>query len=349
MTKAGDAVHRPLILKHMNMSEEEISKIASTFGIEKESEINIIDTSRGNDVRINAIIDRKYVLRIWSTSFSEKRIAAIARLCERYNSIGVIAPHYHKTKNGKYTCNYGRYTCNLSDYIDLPTEYELGNSVDHESVKKDVLAMIGKFASMFSGVDLMPEMSMWSIIDLAPLDIGIDEKQENLDMLVSALKEAGEDRFAKEISDFNDSTRKRIESVMRSLPRCVIQGDLNSTNILIKNGSFAGLIDFNMSGTEVNINNFCCETNQEVNEDEFISMPTVNFYSKWRSEQESELTQILKFYNLNEEEKTALDYYRKICLISQYPNVLSFISLLKKDKAKTIELLELIINEKHLR
>ncbi len=33
---------------------------------------------------------------------------------------------------------------------------------------------------------------MWSIIDLAPLDVDIDEKQENLDLLVENLKELGE-------------------------------------------------------------------------------------------------------------------------------------------------------------
>lgn len=327
----------------MDINREKISEIASEFGVEIGSEINIFDTSREDDIRINAIIDKKHVLRIWSSSFGEKRIAAIARLCERYNSIGVIAPHYRKTKNGKYTYDYGRYTCNLSDYIDLPTEYELGVTVDHESIKKDVLAMTGKFASMFSEIDLMPEKSMWSIIDLAPLDVGIDEKQENLDMLISALKETGEDRLAEEISDFNESIRVRIKSVMRSLPRCVIQGDMNDTNILIKNGSFAGLIDFNMSGTEVNINNFCCETNSEINTDEFISMPTVDFYNKWRAEQDNNLSQILGFYSLNKDETSAIDDYRKICLISQYPNVLSYIFLLKKDKKKTIELLKLII------
>lgn len=32
---------------------------------------------------------------------------------------------------------------------------------------------------------------MWSIIDLAPLDADIDEKQDNLNLLVQALRDAG--------------------------------------------------------------------------------------------------------------------------------------------------------------
>ena len=32
---------------------------------------------------------------------------------------------------------------------------------------------------------------MWSIIDLAPLDVDIDEKQDNLNLLLQALRDAG--------------------------------------------------------------------------------------------------------------------------------------------------------------
>ena len=46
------------------------------------------------------------------------------------------------------------------------------------------------------------------------------------------------------------------------------QGDLNNSNILIKDNHFYGLIDFNLSGTEVNINCFLAETNRGFDEED---------------------------------------------------------------------------------
>jgi len=44
---------------------------------------------------------------------------------------------------------------------------------------------------------------------------------------------------------------EKIKKVFNELPRCVYQGDLNSSNALHQDGRFAGLIDFNMAGTDV--------------------------------------------------------------------------------------------------
>ena len=59
------------------------------------------------------------------------------------------------------------------------------------AVRQSVLASIGHLSQAYSGVDLQPVFSMWSIIDLAPLDVEIDEKQDNLSLLVQALCDAG--------------------------------------------------------------------------------------------------------------------------------------------------------------
>lgn len=99
---------------------------------------------------------------------------------------------------------------------------------------------------------------MWSLFDLAPLDNDVDEKQENLDMLVEHLTAIKEDSLAKELIAFNEQLRNRIKPIHNQLPQCVIQGDLNFSNLLVADGHFKGLIDFNMAGTEVNVNHFCC-------------------------------------------------------------------------------------------
>ena len=86
------------------------------------------------------------------------------------------------------------------------------------------------------------------------------------------------------------------------MPRCVFQGDLNSTNELHKEGHFVGLIDFNMAGTDVNINVFLNETNWFPEEDEFDSMSVSEILSKQDREQDDELSVIYRHYALNDSE-----------------------------------------------
>ena len=68
----------------------------------------------------------------------------------------------------------------------------------------------------------------------------------------------------------NFSARSKIKDHISILPKCVYQGDLNSSNILLDdNNKFCGLIDFNMYGTEVNINCFLNESMYYLNERRF--------------------------------------------------------------------------------
>ncbi|MDE7213376.1 MAG: hypothetical protein K2N42_02225, partial [Anaeroplasmataceae bacterium] len=163
---------------------------------------------------------------------------------------------------------------------------------------------------------------MWSISDLAPLDVEIDEKQENLNTLVSVLEESGEKDISNRLIHFNLRNREAIKKVYKKLPRCVIQGDLNWSNILVNENHFIGLIDFNMSGTEVNINHFCAETNREISLDEFKKHSASELYDLVIQEQNKGLDIIFEEYSLNDLEKASLENYRNIVLISQYPNVM---------------------------
>lgn len=184
---------------------------------------------------------------------------------------------------------------------------------------------------------------MWSLFDLAPLDNDVDEKQENLDMLVEHLTAIKEDSLAKELIAFNEQLRNRIKPIHNQLPQCVIQGDLNFSNLLVADGHFKGLIDFNMAGTEVNVNHFCCETNSCISEDDFSSKEAPEIYNNWIQEQNREFQIILSEYSLNESEAAVLEDYRSICLISQYPNVMSYLDLLNTHREKVLQLLRFIL------
>ncbi|WP_026518533.1 phosphotransferase enzyme family protein [Butyrivibrio sp. MC2021] len=325
------------------MEKEEILSILTEFGINDFKEKKEIDSSSEDDYRLNIILDKKYVLRINNDVMTEERLSSIDRLIGRYREIGVCAPALIKSKSGSYVFMHDGHACYVSEYIDNPSLEEKVEEVDSSVVFKEVWRSIGRLASKYSGVDLSEVNSMWSLIDLAPLDIDVDEKQENLDMLVEELRKIGEDSFAEEVITFNEDTRARIKRVYKNLPRCVIQGDLNESNILVDNGHFAGLIDFNMAGTEVNINQFCCETNLELSGKDFLSKDAETFYGEWARRQQDALNEILAEYVLNDMEKASIMDYRRICNISMYPNVLDFIEFLNLDKTKTLELIRCII------
>ena len=84
--------------------------------------------------------------------------------------------------------------CYLSEYLDYPTLWEIQDQLtaaQQTAVNQSVLASIGHLSQLYSGVDLQPVFSMWSIIDLAPLDVEIDEKHDNLNLLGSGAVRRG--------------------------------------------------------------------------------------------------------------------------------------------------------------
>ena len=325
------------------MNKQEILDILKNYGINDYGEKKEIDTSNGDDYRLNIILDKEYVLRINGDAITEDRLASIDRLAERYREIGLLAPKLYKTGAGKYISKHNRYVCYISEYIDLPSLEEKEDELDLDVVYNEIRCSIGEFASKFTGVDLSEVNSMWSLIDLAPLDVDRDEKQENLDMLEEELRKIHEDSLADEVVAFNNEVRERIKKVYKRLPRCVIQGDLNGSNILVKDGHFVGLIDFNMAGTEVNVNQFCCETNDDITEEEFLSKPVDQLYDEWTRRQNEALEIILSRYTMNDLENSVIDDYRRICQISMYPNVMGYIDFLAQDKEKTLGLIRRII------
>ncbi len=325
------------------MNKAEILGITGRYGITDFNEKKEIDSTNRDDYRLNIILDKKYVLRINGEAITEERLASIDRLAGRYREMGILAPRLYKTDNGKYLSKYDRYVCYISEYIDLPTLEDMENELDITAVYKEISGFIGKFAARFTGVDLSDVNSMWSLIDLAPLDVDKDEKQENLDMLEGELRKYNEDSLADKVVAFNNETRARIKKVYKQLPRCVIQGDLNDSNILVENGHFAGLIDFNMAGTEVNVNLFCCEIGDGIPEDEFDKKTADQLYNEWDARQKEALACILSCYEMNDLEKSVIEDYRRIVMISQYPVVMDFIYYLKKDKEKTTDIIRRII------
>lgn len=310
----------------------EIQDILGRFGLTFQSVTKLHDTSHGEgDTRLNYILDDRYVLKVNSAGVMwEERLQEISRLIGRYRSIGVYCPAFIPTKEGAFSCHWEKdgkeYICYVEEFAIYPL-YD--RETDHD--QREVVEHLGVLAAKYSGVDLSENRSMWSIIDLAPLDVDIDEKQENTNALVAALREHGYMELAQQVDDLNNEMRKRIMTVFAELPRCVYQGDLNSTNELHQDGHFVGLIDFNLSGTDVNINVFVNETNCFPEEEEFDRLTVEQILEKMEKEQADMLSAILGHYTINEVENYAFPYYQRIADLFQWPNVCSMVKWLKED------------------
>ena len=133
------------------------------------------------------------------------------------------------------------------------------------------------------------------------------------------------------------------------LPRCVYQGDLNRSNILIdKNKHFTGIIDFNMYGTEVNVNCFLNESMYYLDEQDFETMTATELFERMNEVQKKLLIPIFKYYILNEVEKKVYRDYKKIIDLCFYPNVMLWIYLIENHKYedKVIQLIRFLARDK---
>lgn len=325
------------------------------FGIRGADRIEFVDSSHGeDDIRRNYIIDREYVLRLNSAKvMTEERLEELNALIGRYRSFGMKAPLFLKAQSGKFVIEQDGMFCYLSEYLDYP----LADDVKHrcrEELRRQRVTFVARFAEQFKNVDLIETVSMYSIFDLAPYDklsgLDIDEKQENLNQLVSDLKQAGYEKLAERLNAQNEELRGQLKPIYKSLPRTVFQGDENFSNLCVdENDRIIGLFDFNMSGTEVNANylanngfgNFFYEeeTMDNYTPEEILQM----LLDAWHRSTDL----ICQHYSFTEQEFFAYRLYSKIAMISAYWNTAAFGEYLQQEKykAKTAEIISLILDE----
>ncbi len=311
------------------LSHDMISAILSRFGLENEQVTDFCNSSHGDDdIRWNFMLNSRYVLKVNAQrSMWEARLQEISRLIARYRSIGLYVPALIPTLDGSLSCTWdiqgAPYTCFVEEFAKYPAY-----TWDAEPDRKEVVEHLGLLAAKYTNVDLSSTRSMWSIIDLAPLDVDVDEKQENADMLAEALRENGFSALAEQVTAHNLMLRETIQADFAALPRCVFQGDLNNSNELHNNGHFVGLIDFNCSGTDVNINVFLNETNWFPDEKDFDRMSIAEILKRMNMEQTDMLSVILQHYRMNELEKRLFPCFQHIADLFQYPNVCQMVKWL---------------------
>ena len=322
--------------------------VLSKFGIDGANTIKLIDSTHDMmDVRLNYIIDKKWVLRFCNApDMTEKRMWDLSRLIGRYQAMGFKCPAFIADDNGKYLHPWKQLLCYLSEFIDLP----LANDVelnDEDQLIFQVAENVARFAETYRNVDLSDTMGMYSLFDLSPFDIpnGVDEKQDNFNQLISLLRSEEEYGLANRLETRHADIRRKLKAVYRELPRCVFQGDENFSNVLIDDAQqFAGFIDFNLAGTEVIVNQlvnlagFDYDEKQTNPEGAEVRLEFAIRYFQ------DHISNMLKIYHTTEIEQQALIWYAWIVMVAQWPNFCFFRHAIKDGslKKEICELLSLI-------
>lgn len=327
---------------------KDLTGILLSYGIQGFGVVRLIDSTRGaGDIRLNYVIDKRYVLRFCSApDMTEDRMARLNRLADRYLAAGILCPRFIPGPDGRYLHPFRGLQYYLSEYIDLPLADEV-TLPEGSSLGTEVNESVARFAETYRDVDLMDTFGMYSLFDLSPFDRaeGMDEKEQNFNQLLSCLDGMGQNDIAARLRDRHTQVRSRLKAVYRGLPRCVFQADENMTNVLVDaEGHFRGLIDFNLAGTEVIINQLVNLAGFDYDEENTLPADAAHRLAYALDYHRRCMAPMLKIYRLNEQEKQAIGLYAWIVMISQWPTVRYFTACLNDParRGETLSLLSLI-------
>ena len=320
----------------------------SKFGIQGAAAIRLVDSTHdASDVRLNYIVDKKWVLRFCNApGMTEKRMGELNRLIGRYQALGLKCPAFVADNTGKYLRPWKQFLCYLSEYVDLPLASEI-KLKDEAQLSSEVAESVARFAETYRDVDLSETMGMYSLFDLSPFDIpnGVDEKQDNFDQLIGLLRSEEENDLADRLEARHADIRRKLKAVYRELPRCVFQADENFSNVLIDDAQhFAGFIDFNLAGTEVIVNQLANLAGFDYDEKQTDPEGTEARLEFAVRHFQNRINRMLRVYHATETEHRALAWYAWIVMVAQWPNFCFFKWAIKEGvlKKEICELLSLI-------
>ena len=318
------------------------------FGVEEADDIRLIDSTHGaDDIRLNYIVDDRWVLRFCNApDMTERRMGDLSRLIGRYRAMGLRCPAFIPDAQGRFLHPWKGLMCYLSEYVDLPLAGDVALA-DEARLNREIAESVARFAEAYRDVDLSETMGMYSLFDLSPFDLpnGFDEKQDNFNQLVALLRDIGEDALARRLERRHEEVRGRLKGVYRELPRCVFQADENFSNVLSDGEQhFAGLIDFNLAGTEVIVNQLANLAGFDFDESRTEPVGAEARLEHTLRHFHGLIGPMLHIYHATEQERKALRWYAWIVMVAQWPTFCYFRYAVKEGplKEEICELLALI-------
>lgn len=231
--------------------------------------IEVLDLCRGDDDyrKIYIVTDsrRKIVIKHFSNTFSDRRrIEGWFSLMDAYRKAGIYCPSIIPNLKGDLICstdNNGRiYYAYAEEYSIFETAEKLGTDKykDENGQRKftpDVMRSLGKIASL--RLDILDWPSAYCLLEpFCPPDT-TDESTECAIAFVKYVEKCLSDYLprAKRLLEIFYERQNDVRRIYASLPVSCFQSDLNDSNILLdEDGSFVGLIDFNLCGKEPVLN-----------------------------------------------------------------------------------------------
>lgn len=333
---------------------------------------DVIDTSHGErDIRKTYCLtfedNRKFVLKAASNSFTTpSRVKEWQNLSRLYKENGIYCPQIINTIEGQCFVSFilegnKAFICYLEEDKKYKTvrEYIKENSENKEeervleakfediSFRGKVLETIGIMANVSKEFVCWP--SPYCLYDIFCEDDKTDENYEFAEIFYNVCKEQMETdkELLENIWNIYIEKKSNFEEIYRKLPKTVFQCDLNLSNILIdENLEFAGIIDFNLSGTETIINYAICESIYYLDRNDIENLMEIETLEKYDSHFSESMKKIKKHYKFNEEEKAAFTALYNIVSPFRYPNISLFINVIENGQTQYINsMLQWILRE----
>ena len=269
-----------------------------------------IETGVGeNDYRKTVIITaengEKGVLKIVSNDFTfPDRIRMWQRTVEEYRDLGCYCPRIFCDRNGDFPMiDYRGKRCvvyaeEFSRYRTLEDRMaEEAQSVSARTYAKDIWRMTAKIAA--KKLDYTAYPSAYCLFDRFCPGDETDEVTENAQewkKLADALPEAFSAQTKRIWTRWTEN-RDALRPLYEKLPTSVFQADLNPTNLLIgEDGSFKGVMDFNLCGKDVFLNYLMRENYADFEEEIERICEALRFASECYTFSEAEKQAALPLY-----------------------------------------------------
>ena len=216
---------------------------------------------------------KKLAIKHTSNGFVDReRIESWTRLIDAYNKLGIYCPRIVPNKNGQLVYHYAENGRDYWVYAEEFAKYQTADQIE-EALKKegkalkaephgrpafydDLMRSIGKVAA--AGFDFMSTPSAYRLLEPFDPNDKTDEGTECAELFKEfVLKELPQytERMEHLMKLFYANQSAVREIYYDTLPTSCFQADTNSTNVLLdEDQNFVGLIDFNLSGREVNLN-----------------------------------------------------------------------------------------------
>ena len=230
------------------------------------------NTSRGDkDLRYVYLLqfpDRtKVALKVTRNAFTTpERVDGWAALVAHYNDLGIYAPRFLKTAERRYSAQIGEFLVYAEEWIDgvMAEAHDAVNDKTSDFRESDAgVAMLESLGLVAANpAPLVPWDTAWCLYDKFDDDDETDENAECATKLIEHIA-ANFPKYAPQAQAILDKyfkLRVDFEQIYRALPKAVFQGDLGPNNVVLtEHGTFKGVCDFNLSGTDTILNILYCE------------------------------------------------------------------------------------------